>query len=119
MPDISTRVFPIYFKLSIESLRSLPAEEEITFEDLFPKEYSTVKGIIEFRYIGFNNSPSPYSRRDHNRYPFYSREFERVCQRIINIQKAEHRQENKIQLSLERVQDHLLAMQSVMISESF
>ncbi|HRX92605.1 MAG TPA: nuclear transport factor 2 family protein, partial [Chitinophagaceae bacterium] len=104
-------MLPDLWKLIDASLKTLPAKERIKIKD-FPDGVFDCEGHTKFGYIGFNNSRPP-TEEEISIVIRFAREFERVYQRFLDIEKAEEQaREAQIQLSLERVRARSMAMHS-------
>ena len=102
-------MLPDLWKLIDESLKRLPAKERIKIKD-FPNGVFDCEGHTKFGYIGFNNSRPP-TEEEISIVIRFAREFERVYQRFIDIEKAEAQaREAQIEASLERVRAASMAM---------
>ena len=103
-------VLPALFELIDESLNSLPAKERIRIKD-FPDGLFDCEVHTKYGYLGFNNSRPP-TEEEINIVVRFAREFERIYQRFLDLQKAEAQaRESEIQLSLERVRARSMSMQ--------
>ncbi len=104
-------ILPDLWKLIDASLKSLPAKERIKISD-FPNGLFDCEGHNKFGYIGFNNSRPP-TEEEIRIVIRFAREFERVYQRFLDIQKAEAQaREAQIEAALEKVRSRSLAMHS-------
>ncbi len=102
-------ILPDLWKLIDTSLKSLPYKERIKISD-FPNGLFDCEGHNKFGYIGFNNSRPPTDEEIRIVIRF-AREFERVYQRFLDIQKAESQaREAQIEAALERVRSKTMAM---------
>ncbi|MGB5667489.1 MAG: hypothetical protein WBM53_11605, partial [Maribacter sp.] len=102
-------ILPDLWKLIDKSLKSLPAKERIKIKD-FPNGVFDCEGHTKFGYIGFNNSRPP-TEEEISIVIRFAREFERVYQRFLDIEKAEAQaREAQIEGALERVRTRTMAM---------
>ncbi|NER09706.1 His Kinase A (phospho-acceptor) domain-containing protein [Muriicola jejuensis] len=102
-------ILPDLWNLIDESLKKLPVKERIRIKD-FPNGVFDCEGHTKFGYIGFNNSRPP-TEEEISIVIRFAREFERVYQRFLDIEKAENQaREAQIEAALERVRSQSLAM---------
>ena len=99
------------FQLMKETFLSMPEKERLTAEH-FPEGGYSVQGHCKFGYIGYTHTKHPTEEESEILVRF-AREFGRVYQRFLDIEKAEAQaRESQIQLSLERIRARTMAMQT-------
>ncbi|MGK7369894.1 MAG: hypothetical protein ACNS64_06735, partial [Candidatus Halalkalibacterium sp. M3_1C_030] len=97
------------FGLLDETFSAMPEKERLTSSD-FPGGGYAVHGYCKFGYLGYNHHRPPSDEEKEILIKF-AKEFGRVYQRFLDIQKAEKQaRESEIQLALERVRARTMAM---------
>ena len=104
-------VLPQVWDLSSETLNSFPVGEGFHFDD-FPNGLYNVQGHCKFGFIGFNHN-RPATEEEKDIVVRFAKEFGRLYQRFLDIQKAEAQaREAKIEMALEKVRSRTMAMQT-------
>ncbi|MGB5314562.1 MAG: hypothetical protein WBN56_01045, partial [Robiginitalea sp.] len=97
------------FQVMDELIQTMPKKYRISPKD-FPNGLYSCEGQNKFGYLGFNHSRPP-TEEEISIVIRFAREFERIYQRFLDLEKAEAQaRESEIQLALERVRARTMAM---------
>ncbi len=101
---------PQLFEIFEESFSAAPEKERVTIQD-FPNGLYGLHAYCKFGYLGLNLQ-QPATDEERDILIRFAREFTRVYQRFLDLQKAEAQaREAQIEASLEKVRSRSLAMQ--------
>ncbi|MAN87679.1 MAG: hypothetical protein CL555_12855 [Algoriphagus sp.] len=105
----SKEVLPQVFEIFSETFDAMPEDERMKLE-YFPEGGYSMAGYTPFGYLGYDHL-QPATSEEKEILSRFCKEFTRVYQRFLDIQKAEAQaRESQIQLSLERVRARSMAM---------
>ncbi|MGA9237438.1 hypothetical protein, partial [Robiginitalea sp.] len=97
------------FQVMDELIQTMPKKYRVGPKD-FPNGLYSCEGQNKFGYLGFNHSRPP-TEEEISIVIRFAREFERIYQRFLDLEKAEAQaRESEIQLALERVRARTMAM---------
>ncbi len=100
---------PEMFEIFKETFMAMPEKERINIT-AFPNGFYNIQGYCKFGYIGYNHI-NPPTEEEKDIVKKFAREFERVYQRFLDIEKAEAQtKEAQIEAALERVRAASMAM---------